>query len=410
MNRTIRWAARASAVAVLATGGFSTLGAAAAESTTTVPTIVQEGTFWKAQERAVRTELPCSPATPPPPTPTAPCGDVTPTGPTNSPYVPDGTMVVQHSGGPTGADRGDVMWAAMEFDVFDVGAEGSVEKFTLTLYRAANVSNDYAIGGPPTFKACNIVAAWGGDGGTSPWVDRPLIDCSNAKVATTTRTGLETFTFDLTDFAQTWAEGKGFGVAFVPGKPDTPGPINSEENQQDVPPFKLSFATSQALTAAPPGQQPQPEPRFRPKVSMTYTPADDPLADLDAGFDEEIFDDGALDEFGDTSLETGGLDDFDDGSLDAGGDDTALGEPEAPVEDGPPPTALRTRPISNKPGFPWFLLLLLPLGLLGFWGSGTALGEAGDPLAPRTGGVSRVLAQRRSTASVSPPSSISTKD
>lgn len=391
MNRSIRWAARLGAAVVLTTAVTTTLVASPAQAETTSPSILQESTFWKSQERAPAVDTPCSPVQSPPPAPTPACGPVSP-GAQSSPYVPDGTMVVQHAGGPAGPDRGDLMWAAMEFDVLDVGPEGTVEKFTLTLFRAANVSNDYK-GGKEEFKACNIVAPWGGAEGTSPWQDRPLVDCSNAVGPTRSTSGLETFTFDLTDFAQTWAEGKGYGVAFVPGKPGAPGPVNSDNNQQDIPPYKISFATSNAQTATRPGESPQPEPRFRPRVSMTYTPGEDLLGE--GGTLDELLDDFGEEDFGGDEL-GGSLGDegFGDTTLDTG-EELALEEPTGDASDeASPRRRIRTQPISSEPGFPWFLLLLLPLGLVGFWGSGTALGEAGDPLPPRTGGVSRVLARR----------------
>jgi hypothetical protein len=152
----------------------------------------------------------------------------------------------------------------------------------------------------------------------------------------------------------------------VPGNPTVPPPIA---------PFQVTFAGYD-----------HPDATVQPQLTFRYTPA------------------------GGEAISDGGLSDFSLGSDPVTGDLTAVPDIDviptdvgsAPATAAPaaggetaPPTA-RTQPAgSGGGGFPAVGWLLVPLALIAFWGAGTALGPAGDPILAREGGVSRVLAARR---------------
>jgi hypothetical protein len=150
----------------------------------------------------------------------------------------------------------------------------------------------------------------------------------------------------------------------VPGNPTVAPPLA---------PFQITFAGYDYADAA-----------VRPTVTFRYTPAGGEAVS-DSGGGLEDFAVGA-------DLSTGALaatPDIDVIPTDVGS------APAAPADGTAAPPTVRTRPASSGGGFPVLGWLLVPLAVLAFWGAGTALGPAGDPMLAREGGVSRVLATRR---------------
>jgi hypothetical protein len=325
-----------------------------------------------------------------------------------------GAYVVASAGGDAG-DRtdtgGDTAWAAFKWDMFSY--EGaSVDKFVASFTLAEDNSNrnqgDTYTGTEslPPFQACNVLEDWGSETGPNPWFARPIPsgDCvppTNAN-GTATTTG-RTFRFDLTKFAQTWVENKGYGIVIRPGTPTT---------KTNLPQFQITFsgyydtaANSSGCSApatVPPGTTTQcttTSPTL-PVVEFAFTP----------GIEEDLFgggdfggDDGSFFEEISTSPAEGILEavpDIDVLPDDVGSEplpeDVAADAAASTELGGPTSNGQRgTRPISAETSFPWAVLLLLPMVAVAFWGTGTALGPIGDPVPARRGGVSRVLAQRQ---------------
>ena len=280
-----------------------------------------------------------------------------------------GGYVVSSAGGEPGGNegQGDLAWSAFQWDLLPAQG-GAIDEFVLTLAQAPDGRGD---AGPPVIQACNIATVWAASPTSNAWAARPASDCSVAVPPTEgTANGRKTFTFDLTSLAKGWLDGTGFGVMIVPGNPTVAPPLT---------PFQLTFAGYD-----------HPEVTARPQVTFRYTPAAG--SSLDGGG------------FGDLSigadLATGEL--VPVPGLDAIPTDVGSGPltPAAPAGGSgggtAPAPSVRTRPVaSSGGGFPGAGWLLVPLALIAFWGTGTALGPAGDPILAREGGVSRVLAARR---------------
>lgn len=283
--------------------------------------------------------------------------------------VPGGYVVASAGGEPGGNEgQGDVAWSAFQWDLTSAQG-GAIDEFIVTLTQAPDGRGD---GGTPVIQACNIATVWAASPTSNAWAARPASDCSVAIPPTEgTANGRKTFTFDLTSLAKGWLDGTGNGVMIVPGNPTVPPPLT---------PFQLTFAGYDHAEAT-----------ARPQVTFRYTPAG-----------------------GSSSLDSGGLGDLSIGTDLATGDLTAApGIDVFPTDVGSAPvtpaaspaggggtaaapTVGRARPAaSTSGGFPLAGWLLVPLALIAFWGTGTALGPAGDPILAREGGVSRVLAARR---------------
>ncbi len=349
-------------LAAVAAGGSI---AAGAQAQTDGPLGTIEGWFSRAKERAPQVETPAGPVSP---------------GEMPAPQAPDtGAYVVSSLGGNAGPDQGDTGWAAFQWDLLDAMG-GTVERFEVTFTQAPDNRLDH---GTPVFQACTIIEPWGAAPGSNPWVDRPTPACAEAVVPEQGEDGAgrATYTFDLTEMAQGWVDGEGFGVVLVPGTPD---------QDSGLPAFQLTLAGYANASDA--------RDEVRPRVVFEFS------GGLDDGFGEGGgdgfgFDGGGFDGggFADPAPfdPQDGIDVFPDdvGSVPlpedeaAGGDETA-----APA---PGPSRPRTVPAANT-GFPLAGWLLVVVAAAAFWASGTALGPAGEPVPVREGGVSRLLARRRS--------------
>lgn len=344
------------------------------------PPIAYEGWFFRAKPPSPQVETPAGPVSPGPGVPPAP-------------QAPDGSYVVSSAGGQPGDTDtgGDTGWAAYQWDVFEA-AGGTIEKFVVTLTQDPGNRGDSPNAPEAPIQACNVVAAWAAAPAANPWDERPTSDCAGAVVPTVEeRDGHLRFTFDLTQMAQTWVDGTGHGVVIRPGGPEAEPPL---------PPFQVTFAGYN--TSAENAEE------VRPRVQFAYSGgASDLGGDLGGDFGGDLgggFDDGA----GGGSFDVGG-----DAPLDVFPDDVGsapMPDPVAAPEEtaAPPPSGAGqpTQPVaSTSPGFPAAGWLLIPLAIVAFAATGTALGPAGEMALPRQGGVSRVLAERRAArrAGVLPP-------
>lgn len=335
---------------------------AAASITEPIP-FAQEGTFWRSQPRSPIVDVPCQTPIPP-----ERCGQIS-SGPITAPQMVDGNMIVG-SNGPAGADKSDTFWIATQPDVVGLGLVDSVEKLTVVFTKSPDQRGDF---GTPVLKACNIVAAFGVSEGTNPWDDRPAIDCSSAK--TPKVEGL-TYTFDVTDFANTWLDNQGFGMAIVPGLPGTSSVVNDvARTQAESQPFQITFMNSLKADAE---RKPLPG---RATAVITYT-AEEEFEEDFGGADDLGLGDLAVEDFG---VDVGGLDD----NADLNGGQA--------LDDSPPSvgSTRRTLIAASRPGMYWGILLLVPLGLALSYILGSALGPLGDPLPLRQGGVARLFGHRR---------------
>ena len=344
-----------------ALAGVFVLPAPGADADVVAPGIAIEGWFARNRPNNPVVEIPCPPAPLPPP-PTG-CGPVSPA-PFPAPQSEStGAYVVSSAGGDSGRSdtSGDTGWAVFQWDLLSyIGA--SVNRFEVTFTQAPNNRGD---AGTPVISACNIVVPFGAENGPNPWPGRPTIDCSSP-VVPTVQADTKKYTFDLTEFAKTWVDGTGFGVAIVPGAPGKTTGLS---------PFQLTFAGyfSTAPNAA----------SVVPVATFDYTPAFDDLGFTDGGFTDGGFDIGGGGEFAP------------DPSLDIIPTDVGSPPVTSPPTDGNQVALPRPRPASSNGKLPLAILLFLPLAAIAFWGTGTALGPAGDPVQPRKGGVSRMLEHRR---------------
>ena len=386
-NRPFTRAVRLGLAGLVAAAGFA-VTAGPARAVVTEVGFSQEGTFWRQQQRAPIVDIPCQAPVPP-----DRCGPASP-GPTQSPQVTEGNVAVGHSGGQVAAEGGDAYgdqyWAVFELDLLSIEDLDTVNKLELAVTRAPDGRNDY---GTPVMMACNVVTPFGVSEGTNPWADRPSLDCSAAKSPVRTEVNsAHVYTFNITDYASTWVAGTGYGVALVPGVPGSTQVVNDPSRTNDVAPFLVTFSASGKLDASGKPHS------SRARAVADYQPGsgDDEL-DLDLGDESDL------------GFGLGGeVGEFDIGDeLSASGDEFAsdlgdLGAGEADpgeaAENAAGGRVLRSRPAGTSGGFPWAVLLLLPLAAFAFWGTGTALGEAGDPTPPRQGGVSRILARRRAAS------------
>lgn len=334
-------------------------------------------------------------------TTTTGCGAISP-GDSPSPRSEStGHYVVASSGGDASdeANGGDTAWAAFQWDLIEYQG-ATAERFVVHLTLAENNGNrnrgDTYTGTEalPPIQACNVLEGWGSDPGANAWPTRPPV--SDQCVAPTNPNGTlqttgRTIRFDVTSFAQSWLDGTGFGFVVRPGTP---------AKRTELQPFQLTFSgyydapTNSSGCSAPVPVNCTTTSPTAPVVSFEYTPAeDDDFGNIDDGGD--LFDD--IDAGGGTFEPVPNIDVIptDEGSAPlpeeiAAAAPTDVAAPEVAVGNG-----RRTRLIGAEPEFPWLVLFFLPLIALAFWGAGTALGPTGDPVPARTGGVSRVLAQRQ---------------
>ena len=326
------------------------------------PGIAIEG--WYARTKSPSPQIP------------TPQGPVSP-GQVPAPQAPDTGAYVVSGGLALGAEQDDTGWAVFQWDLLShIGA--TVERFEVTLTQAPDNRGDY---GTPVIQGCDIVEPFGAAPGSNAWETRPAVSCASSVVPTagTDNAGRDTYTFDVTDFAERWVEGESHGLAIVPGAP---------EQDSGYPPFQLTLAGYNTTVdeAA----------EVRPVVVFEFA-----ASDLGGGFDTG----------GDAG--GGGAAPFEPApDLDVLPDDVGsapLPAPDVPAESGdgeetaaPPARDGPTTPISSSPGFPWAALLLLPVALVAYWALGTILGPAGEPLPVRQGGVRRLLAMRRAEPSSAP--------
>jgi hypothetical protein len=361
--------------------GSLILVAPTAGADTAEPEIAYEGWYARAKGEDPQVVIPCSPPTP------RGCGPVSPADFPAPQSKSTGAYVVSSAGGRAGDSdgEGDTGWAAFQWDLFPyLGA--TAEKFVVTLSQAEDNGfrnqGDTWSGGEIFIQACNVLDGWSSEPGSNPWITRPPV--SDECVVPTIDPEKRQFTFDVSSFAQSWLDGKGYGFVIRPGTPD---------RVDDLPPFQITFSGYyDAPVTGATGSTTSPTP---PKVVFDYTPAEE--EDLF----EDIDDDSGDDEFIEEVIDNGGGDDDFTALPDLDVSPTDVGSEEEPVEEEPAEEALpttgprRTRPISTETGFPWAILLLLPLAMIAFWSTGTALGPVGDPVPLRQGGVSRVLAERQ---------------
>lgn len=363
------------AIALIAglTGAWLFTGAAQADRAD--PGIAIEGWFARNKPRSPEVNT-CPPAPLPPPP--GGCGPIN-LGEVPAPQSADkGAYVVASAGGDAGRSdsSGDIGWAAFQWDVLSyLGA--AVTDFKVTFTQAPDNIGDTA--GPWLIQACNIVGPWGAAPGSNPWPDRPTLDdttCVEPVVAG------NKFTFDFSQFARTWVDGTGYGVAIVPGTPTKRTALTAFQ-------VTLSgYATNAANRA-----------EVIPKVTFEFTP----IAETDFGGGGGFDDAGGFGGFDDSAgfSPNPSLDVFPN---DVGSDPLDVGSVgSAPVGAGGATADRAVSASSHDPGFPLAGWLLLPVGLLLFWSTGTALGPAGDPVLPRRGGLSRLLARRRADPTTAVP-------
>ena len=394
-----------------------------AEADTANPEIADEGWFARSKPPAPEVPIPCelhelNPTETPPP---VGCGPTRPAQVLAPQAKATGAYVVASAGGETGDDANngaDTGWAAFKWDMFEWSG-ATVTKFEVSIAQLAdnrgfNQGDTWRTGDPtdpPLIQACNVLEGWGAEPGSNPWDARPTdgAECVAPKSISTVPVTLTTppsstavFTFDLTTFAQSWVDGKGYGFVIRPGTPDV----------KTVEPFQITLSGYyDPGRASPecnsptdiPNRPCTTEPRNvpEPKVVFQFTPPveddffdDDDPGDIDTGGDE-FFEDITT-----TAGEEGVLEavpDLDIIPTDEGSELLPEDIP-APADDSGGAADIgggATQPISRDTPFPWIVLLLLPLAVIAFWGTGTALGPVGDPVPARRGGVSRVLAQRQ---------------
>jgi hypothetical protein len=295
-----------------------------------------------------------------------------------APQAVEGGYTVAFAGGTPGEENGDTGWAAFQWDLSPAQG-GSVDEFIVTFTKDPGNRGDF---GTPLLRACNIVTAWAAPPTANPWALKPAPDCATG-VPPSAATG-GTFTFDLTAMAKEWLDNRGFGVMIMPG-PDPAGA------PPPYAPFQLTLAGY---------NQPPEELNLVPKVTFRYTTGAGGLGAI--GGDIPVEDSLSV------GVDSGGglapAPAIDVIPTDVGSTpDPGTAAAPAPPSDVALPSAGgtgRARPAANTDsGTPVVLWLLLPLALIAFWGTGTALGPAGDPTLPRQGGVSRVLGLRRAAAS-----------
>lgn len=342
-----------------------------------------------------------------------PCGPISPGDNPEPRSKTTGQYVVASAGGDAG-DRtetgGDTGWAAFVWDMFDY-EEATVEKFVVTFSLAQdngnrNQGDTYTGTGTeaaPPIQACNVLESWGSETGPNAWAGRPK--ASDECLVPTNEKGERTtsgrqFRFDLTRFAQTWVEGKGFGIIIRPGTPEIKTNIQPFQitisGYYDAPanssgcsaPNTIPTTTAPCTTTSP----------TAPNVEFAFTPAEDDFDDI--GFDDggELFEE--ISTPGDEGV-LQAVPDLDVIPDDAGSEplpEEAAAGAEPPTDLAAPTTGRRARPISTDTSFPWAVLLLLPVVAAAFWSTGTALGPVGDPVPARRGGVSRVLAERQAAS------------
>jgi hypothetical protein len=315
-------------------------------------------------------------------------GPVSPGDATPAPQAANGNFAVSSAGGPPGDEQGDLAWTAFQWDLLDA-IGGTVERFVVTLTVAPNDNRDFG-DAKGQIRACNAKEPFGGAPGANAWNDRPEVDCADAVAPKVKKGGgFVRYTFDVTDMAATWAEGSGHGLVIVPGDPD--------DEEASLTPFQVTFAGYG--TKADEGDE------VAPKAVMEFTPAAG-LEEGGSGFDDVP---AAPTDTGSGSADLGSTDSGSfggDASVDVfpddvGSDPTASEAPAQPGteaqggDESASETAAPIQRTATHGTFPMVAWLLLPLAALAFFYTGTALGPAGDPVAVREGGVSRVLAQRR---------------
>ena len=331
--------------------------------------ILYQGWYFRAKPESPIIQTPQGPVSAGPEFPPAPQGV-------------EGGNTVSFAGGTPGEENGDTGWAAFQWDV-SAATGGSVEQFVVTFTQDPSNRGDF---GSPSLRACNIVTAWAAPPTANPWSLKPAPDCATAipPEIGTGEGGRKTFTFDLTALATEWLADRGHGAMIVPA-PDA-------DAAAPDPPFQVTLAGY---------NQPPEEIVLIPKVTFRYTSGTRALGSIDSGLG------GGGDLSIGTDLTTGELapaPNLDVIPTDVGSTpDIAPAAPTASAPEVALPSQRgggRTRPVSTtKGGVPAAMWLLLPLAALVFWGTGTALGPAGEPTLPRQGGVSRVLSMRRSAAS-----------
>lgn len=392
-------------MAALAPSVVLLTGAAQVSAETASPDIQNESWFARFKPEDPQVEPPPQACPHTTPVTTAPstvpgCGPVSPADFPAPQSKSTGHYVVASRGGDIGDhDAGaDTAWAAFQWDLLEY--EGATaDKFVVTIFRGIDNGGrnrgDTYPNGELHIQACNILEAWSGEAGSNPWVTKPK--ASAECIVPTPSADQRSFTFDVTTFANSWLEGKGFGFVIRPGTPTT----------KRVQPFQITFAgyydpgsasDACAVTSSNPPCSTTPA-APKPIVTFQYTPPveEDLFADIDTGDGGEFFEDITTE--GDAGTFEA-VPDLDVIPTDVGSDPDAGGTAEISAgatgtsELAAPTSRRRTAPISAETGFPWILLLLLPIVAMAFWGTGTALGPVGDPVPARAGGVSRVLAER----------------
>lgn len=382
------------AIAAMLSGGLI-LTAPTARADSVNPEIAYEGWYFRAKTEDPQVDPPACP----PESVTLPvgCGPVAPDLPAPPQAKSTGHYVVSSAGGRAGDDdgEGDTGWAAFQWDLFEYTGV-TVDKFVVTLHLGVD-NNGHNNGDTytgtestvPPVQACNALEGWSSEPGANPWKTRPKAstECVAAKVEG------KKFTFDVTTFAQSWVDGKGFGFVVRPGTP---------EETEELPPFQITLSgyydtpTSNAACNRPETQsQCRTTTPVPPVVAFEYTVPEDEEdvfeeIDEDLGGDDELFED--ITDVGDDDF--GAEPDLDIIPTDVGSDPLPEDVPADGEEAAAPTDRGPRRPISSETGFPWVILLLLPIAAIAFWSTGTALGPIGDPVPARQGGVGRVLAER----------------
>jgi hypothetical protein len=186
---------------------------------TAKPDVLQAAWFWKSAIDQVG-----APVAPPAPPPTEPSG------------VPEGDLAVAN----TSDDGSSSKTSVIAFQLASVPAGSTIDSFKITLTIDAAGTNLNESSAPVV--ACLPTRLWSAVEGGS-FKDAPPVNCADKSKA---EIDGDTFTFDVTDIAQTWLADTNLGVAFVNDPENTTTPFQTV--------FKGAKSVKASLSFTPPVQ------------------------------------------------------------------------------------------------------------------------------------------------------------
>ena len=131
----------------------------------------------------------------------------------------EGDLAVAYKGQ---ADNAPDKMATLAMDLIDVPAGARIDTFTISLAYSPNQRQLVAGGGAAPLVACFVDDGWAEAEGARIEKSAPGYDCAEP-VVPTFDAATSTYTFDVTAYAQTWADtGFNNGIALVPAAGATP--------------------------------------------------------------------------------------------------------------------------------------------------------------------------------------------